>query len=393
MKTLNSQISFKFRTVLSIFASLITSMVILLSTSHQVIAAGKPALLFILDGQSNAGPKGSGKQLQSTWKQIVPDTLILPKVEKFGWIPANPYEVANKFDKSSSSFGVELSFLKTLKPYYPNTILAVAQDSYGGASIICWEKNHSTPEWKQDMINVGNGTGDQAFKLNNPQYPDLMETKNKAVATLLARDDVSSVTLAGVLWVQGEQDVGRTYGALRYEANLKKLISNVRQDWNSPRLPFLFLDSHSKDPDNPNVTIFDAAVAQVATDVPNTAMINTRDLQTWPDGVHFNTSGTVNVGVRLATAYREKIQSPTTPEPPVPLASPTLTAGPSPIPSNTPTSGAVLTADFNDDGVVNLADLLLFIPQFNTTVAKFDLNKTGRVDIFDFNVVIGNLTK
>jgi hypothetical protein len=63
-------------------------------------------------------------------------------------------------------------------------------------------------------------------------------------------------------------------------------------------------------------------------------------------------------------------------------------ANSTPIVSPTATA---LPADFNGDGKVNLADLMLFIPQFNSTLAKFNLNKTGKVDIFDFNLVIASM--
>lgn len=42
--------------------------------------AAKPALLFILDGQSNAAPHANGKSpAVNPWIQIVPDTLIDPQ--------------------------------------------------------------------------------------------------------------------------------------------------------------------------------------------------------------------------------------------------------------------------------------------------------------------------
>ncbi len=43
-----------------------------------------------------------------------------------------------------------------------------------------------------------------------------------------------------------------------------------------------------------------------------------------------------------------------------------------------------VTADFNDDGIVNFADLFDFVDAFGSTDAKFDLDGSGTVDFADF---------
>ncbi len=53
------------------------------------------------------------------------------------------------------------------------------------------------------------------------------------------------------------------------------------------------------------------------------------------------------------------------------------------LPDCTGSQGQV-TADFNDDGIVNFADFFDFVDAFGTTDAKFDLDGSGTVDFADF---------
>lgn len=80
---------------------------------------------------------------------------------------------------------------------------------------------------------------------------------------------------------------------------------------------------------------------------------------------------------------------------------PTNTPGPSPTPPDDdptltppddPTSPpGTKTADFNADGKVDYKDFLMFIPRFGLTTNKFDLNSSGRVDVFDYGNMISRL--
>ena len=53
------------------------------------------------------------------------------------------------------------------------------------------------------------------------------------------------------------------------------------------------------------------------------------------------------------------------------------------LPDCTGSQGQV-TADFNDDGIVNFADFFDFVDAFGSTDAKFDLDGSGTVDFADF---------
>lgn len=341
---------------------------ILLSVSD-VLA--KPALLFILDGQSNAAPHASGDIVNGSWKQIVADTLINPQLVRNrtaatfadAWIPANPYPMTSQqFDIATSGFGPELSFIKTLKPNYPNHIIAVAQRALGGTSIVAWDNVPSTPAWNEAMRQ----THGPSQLPKPPQYPELMDLKQQAVTTLSQKDGVSSVIMAGVLWAQNEQDVGRNYGATNYEANLRKLIQNVRRDWNAPELPFMFVNTHTHN-GSTNANLIDQAVAQVQATVPHTAVVNTKDLPTH-EGTHYNTAGTIELGIRYAQAYQEITEGITPPTPtPGPISTPTPLATPTPNPN---------PWDLNEDGVVNILDYSNFVKRvLNDRLEWNDVNE------------------
>lgn len=62
------------------------------------------------------------------------------------------------------------------------------------------------------------------------------------------------------------------------------------------------------------------------------------------------------------------------------------------LPSITPTTTPT-AADFNVDGKVDIQDLIMFIPRFDKTNALYNLNGTGKVDAYDFSLLISNLFK
>ena len=95
-----------------------------------------------------------------------------------------------------------------------------------------------------------------------------------------------------------------------------------------------------------------------------------------------------------------------TPTPtPSPLATPTPTPTPdiTPTPSVTPTPTPIETAtptpvpsvipgDINNDGKVNIFDFNLLVGDFQSQNLRSDLNKDGKVDLFDFNILVGDWT-
>ncbi len=304
----------------------------------------KPALLFIVDGQSNAGTTGNGELLGPDWQGVDSEVLFYSPqyLDHKNWVPLepHPFRKAN-FGIDSLGFGVELSFARTVKESFPDYVIAVARRSSGGTSIIAWDKDWQRPGWKNEMRRVENED-------KPPQYPRLLKLVEESTAALLAQPGISRVEYGGFIWIQGERDSRFQYGAERYEANLTALIANVRQDLNSPALPFMFGEAHTHA--DAYMDLVDQAVRNVNRDVAHTGLVLTKDLSTY-EGVHYDTAGTLELGLRFAAAFLELFTTenpswtpaPTRTATPTPLPSATPTATHTPRPTSTPTPTAVVT--------------------------------------------------
>lgn len=293
----------------------------------------KPALLFIVDGQSNAGTTGNGELLGPEWQGVDSEILFYSPqyLNHKNWTPLEPHPFQKPdFGIDSLGFGVELSFARKVKERFPDYVIAVARRSSGGTSIIAWDKDWQRPGWKNEMKRVENED-------KPPQYPRLITLAEEATAALLAEPGISRVEYGGFIWIQGERDSRFQFGAERYEANLRALIANVRQDLDAPALPFMFGEAHTHA--DAYMDVVDQAVRNVNQDVAHTALVLTKDLSTY-EGVHYDTAGTLELGLRFAAAFLELYIA----ENPLWTPAPTRTATPTPLSTATPSPSATPTA-------------------------------------------------
>lgn len=235
-----------------------------------------PALLFILTGQSNAGPKGiGGEPVPGAW-------LYSPQYSGRAWRPMAPV---------NGRYAVALPFARAVHEATGRTALVV-QTYSGGTSIIAWQPDAPNAAWRQAMSAVGNAT-------KPAMYPRVRSLVAEATAAW-----GGPVELAGVLYVQVERDSKYLYGATRYETNLRRLIAAWRADYGAD-LPVMFIDAHTNMSGNgPTVA---RAVAGVAADTPQTALIPVRDLPK-QDYAHFSAAGIDALGARFAAAWLEMTQ-------------------------------------------------------------------------------------
>lgn len=254
----------------------------LMTAAAGVMAQQAPALLFVITGQSNAGQQGAAGQLTPAQRTAVDGArYYAPQhTKKQQAVALQPY---------GGSFGVELSFGRRVRELCPGRKVLIAKNYSGGTSIIAWDETAPNSFWKWEMAQVGN-EGKPAM------YPRVMKLRTDAAAAL-----GQPVTLAGVLYIQVERDSKESYGAQRYERNLRELIAALRRDWTTPDLPVVFIDSHTNLTGN-GPLVHDAVVA-VADGVPWTEWVPVRDLAKKPDRVHFATAGVWTLGERLAEAW------------------------------------------------------------------------------------------
>lgn len=243
-----------------------------------------PALLFIITGQSNAGQQGAAGQLTAAQRGPVEGAwYYAPQhTRSQALLPLQPY---------GGAFGVELSFARVVRQATGRDVV-IAKNYSGGTSIIAWSPSAPNAAWKAELAKVGNA-GKPAM------YPRVLDIQRKAAAAYTAATG-RPVELAGVLYIQVERDSKVMYGATRYEGNLKELIGAWRDEWHAPRLPVVFIDSHSSL--SGGGPIVHEAVVATAADVAGAAWVAVRDLPK-KDTVHFSTPGVWTLGERLAAAW------------------------------------------------------------------------------------------
>ena len=242
---------------------------------------GPPPLLFVFTGQSNAGQQGRPGQVAAA--------AVAPVEGAFYRAPQHTKSQAIvAMQPWRGVFGAELSFARAVRDFCPGRQVIVAKVYMGGASLIVWEPDAPTSQWKYDLAQVKNSG-------RAPMYPKVLDAAEQA-ASRFGRP----VELAGLMWLQVERDSHYDYGATRYEANLRELVTTLRSDWNAPGLPFVAIDSHTQ-LDSGGATVH-RAIVNVAESLPGVGWVQTRDLGT-RDGIHFDSAGVITLGQRLATEW------------------------------------------------------------------------------------------
>lgn len=246
----------------------------------------EPALLFIITGQSNAGQQGTASQLAPSRRAPVSGAwYYAPQHTKTAAAVAlQPY---------GGVFGVELSFAQAVREATGRDVV-IAKVYRGGTSIIAWDPEPGTAQWKRDMQAVGHRP-----VMSLAMYPKVLKTAAAAAASYTAQTG-RATELAGLVYIQVERDSKYMYGATRYRDNLTELIGALRRDWNAPGLPVVFIDSHTNLATGGPV-VHEAVVAVAGSDSA-AAWVPVRDLPK-KEPAHFSSAGVVTLGERLAAAW------------------------------------------------------------------------------------------
>lgn len=277
--------------------SILPLVLIFLSFLTLQAESSKTVRLFILSGQSNAGGNGNGDELKQSQKELDPEVLLAFNSGQFMTMAPIKKNKA-KFKIQNSIFGTELSFSKKLKQAYPNDIIAICKVGIrGGTSIVAWEKDRTRPGWKEELKVLGIEEASQRML-----YQEIIDGVNKGIENLKNRKDVKDVIIFGMWWCQTERDSSFVEFSKAYEKNLTNFINNLRQDFNTPRLPFLFFDQHIKGKNKLGRDELKKSLRKVNENVAFTALVESEDLPTY-EGVHFTTEGILVLGERFAEAY------------------------------------------------------------------------------------------
>lgn len=241
--------------------------------------------LFLLMGQSNM--KGRG---------VVPaDQKLNPRIvsmqmKKDNWVVASdPLHVdgrADPLDRSGNAgVGPGLSFAQALAAREPDVMIGLIPCAVGGSKVGQWQKG-----------------------VERSLYDEALRRAKLA----LEQGPPGKTRLCAALWLQGESDTKENLYA-NYQANLLKVVDNLRTDLNLPELPFIactigsFIEGRAA---YPHVREINAVLLDLPKQRPQTACVDARDLPgSIGDNLHYNTESQMAIGPRYAEKHLSLINS------------------------------------------------------------------------------------
>ncbi len=111
-------------------------------------------------------------------------------------------------------------------------------------------------------------------------------------------------TIKGVLWHQGESDTQSSLIA-GYGERLKQLFSRFRKEVGNPAVPIFIGELGSYSENQTNWNLINEAIHKYAEVDKNAFVINTQDLKSKDDKIHFNSEGQRMMGERMAKKFLE----------------------------------------------------------------------------------------
>jgi hypothetical protein len=219
----------------------------------------KKLSLYLLMGQSNM----LGRDTRTLAEQTTD-----PKI---GFLRGDKWFVAiEPIAQGGSGIGPGISFARTMLANDPEGRIGLVPCAVGGSPLMHWEK------------------GAQHYEN----------------AVKMAKIALASGTLKGMLWHQGESDSDTPEKAQSYGARLAKMFENFRNDVGDPDLPIVVGQLGEFVTIKEAATV-NAALEQVAKDVPHVAFVDSKGLTDKGDRLHFDAKSEGIFGERYAKAMLE----------------------------------------------------------------------------------------
>ncbi|MEN6450277.1 MAG: S-layer protein [Thermoguttaceae bacterium] len=233
--------------------------------------------VYVLAGQSNAVGWGVVSEL--------PPPYNAPQSDVKFWRNGRWVNLQGGFAENSKHFGPELSFGVRLSELSPHDEIYLVKYAIGATSL--------TKDWNP------NGTG--------PCYNAMKSAVAAAMESL--RSQGATPVLAGMIWMQGEQDTLTRAMASAYATNLAHFIKTVRSDFRSPTMPFVLGRIITAYGDAETGPLVRHAEETVPPTVGSAAWIDTDDLKIGAYPKHYGTAGQIALGVRFADKIIEVAKS------------------------------------------------------------------------------------
>lgn len=250
----------------------ILALALVIAIADSAIAATK---VFLLAGQSNMAGEGKVSELPPPYN--VPQTSV-----KF-WSNNNWVVLQGGFGdgKTSTLFGPEVTFGFALRHFFPK------DDIY--------------------LVKYGLTSTDLAVQWNPNGTGECYNTFKSAVVAAMQNLSAAgkSPAIAGMVWMQGENDALKPTYAAAYATNLASFVAHVRRDFKTPKMPFVLgriLPCYGTKNDSKLVR---GAQMTLPDRVGHTVWIDTDDLQLAFTG-HYGTQGQIALGFRFAKPLAPK---------------------------------------------------------------------------------------
>ena len=262
MKTLNHGV------LLSI---LLITMLVLTST------ANAKEYIYILAGQSNMMGKGKISKLPATYRKT-------PHNVKF-YYQGRPRPLAQY-----AHFGPEIGFAHTIARAYPHDTHIIVKHVATGSSIEQWLP------------------GSRLYKGLIRQLIYATHHAHYGQQKIAGGHKPKGVKIDAIIWMQGEQDARNKAKASRYEGHLKRFVTGLRTELNSPRSLFIMGQVSPEDAAFSMTKLIQQAQGRLQHSLSRTILIPTEDLGKLYDHVHYNAHGQLELGKRFAQALIKQQQ-------------------------------------------------------------------------------------
>lgn len=146
----------------------------------------------------------------------------------------------------------------------------------------------------------------------------LWQAWTKSIDTQLAKLTAQGDTyeIRGILWNEGIDDAGLKRAPADYQADVKKIVEDLRSRYGKPNTPFII----AREPSSPfpaaeNMAAIQQAEVDLATEIENAAWIDCRDLTPYVNSHHLSSKSQLIQGERMAQAILPKLSGGVLPSP------------------------------------------------------------------------------
>lgn len=312
--------------VSSVFMALMLLGVSMLATADEFrdhhLPSNRPALVFILAGQSNmAGQAPLGEELSGALAAVDNVRIFCAQSWFFHDHSAilrpdrQPvWEGLRSCGANQRWFGPELTFGLTVGRQLPDHDIYLIKYAHGGTSLFCeWQPDTSSPVYVRaggDAMCVDYLSTFSWKTADNMWTWERFDATLELALALLPRQARQS--FGGMLWLQGEADAERDdrwpFMAQEYHRNLGDFIDRVRRRLAQPELPFVLgqikCGADRAAWGNPLKTVRDAQ-RELAASKPGVMAFDTWDLSMQEeinDCCHFSAASIKTIGERYALA-------------------------------------------------------------------------------------------